>query len=315
VIHAGPCRESPSARTGYWFGPRIRHRSRLPRQHQHDTRRYPVFAIRICRGTDWTVGRPADRPAWSPDGAKIAFVSQRDENYEIYVMNADGSEKKRLTNDANDNGRFWGRFSWSPDGEKIAFESARYGDPNSEIYVMNTDGGGNKTLTSNSDYDGGPSWSPDGKKIAFESHRDRNPEIYVMNADGTEQKRLTDLPSDDRCPSWSPDGRKIAFESYVRRKIAPESYVTGTCEIYVMNENGSEQKNLTKNQIMDTGASWSPDGKKITFASYSDEDEYWEIYVVNANGSGQKKLIGKSNSERPFHYWSPFITSEREVKE
>ncbi len=85
---------------------------------------------------------------------KIAFTSKRDGNYEIYVMNADGSEQKRLTNNcAADE-----RASWSPDGKKIAFESNRHG--NREIYVMNADGSEQKRLTNNSAADLYPSWSP-----------------------------------------------------------------------------------------------------------------------------------------------------------
>jgi hypothetical protein len=114
-------------------------------------------------------------PSWSPDGKKIAFDSLRDGNYEIYVMNVDGSGIKRLTNSpAHD-----GVPSWSPDGKKIAFSSDR--DGNDEIYVMNADGSDQKRLTNNPAVDGCPSWSPDGKKLAFVLLRDDNPEIYIMD--------------------------------------------------------------------------------------------------------------------------------------
>src|SRR3990172_1844040 len=116
---------------------------------------------------------------------KIAFASERDGNYEIYVMDADGSNPTNLTNDgATDGGP-----AWSPDGGKIAFTSER--DGNYEIYVMDADGSNPTNLTNNSAWDSEPAWSPDGSKIAFESYRDNNREIYVMNADGTAQTNLT----------------------------------------------------------------------------------------------------------------------------
>ena len=133
---------------------------------------------------------------------KIAFASNRDENYEIYVMNADGSGLKRLTNNADD-----GLFpSWSPDGSKMTFELRT--DKNPEIYVMNANGSERKNLTNDPSRDHVPSWSPDGKKIAFYSLKDGNYEIYVMNPDGSKKKRLTKNRSHDMGPSWSPDGMR-----------------------------------------------------------------------------------------------------------
>jgi dipeptidyl aminopeptidase/acylaminoacyl peptidase len=136
-------------------------------------------------------------PAWSPDGLKIAFRSYRDGNYEIYVMNADGTgQPTRLTF-----GTAYDEFpSWSPDGSKIAFMSDR--DGNFEIYVMNADGNEQTCLTLSAAADGLPYWSPDGLKIAFASERDGNWEIYVMNADGTGQTRLTMNPAGDYDTSW-----------------------------------------------------------------------------------------------------------------
>jgi Tol biopolymer transport system component len=141
-------------------------------------------------GRDWL-------PVWSPDGSKIAFLSDREGPGEIFLMNLDGSGQTNLTNNPAADG--WP--VWSPDGSKIAFQS--YRDGNAEVYVMNADGSGIVRLTSNTAFDGGPSWSPDGTRIAFESDRDGNLEIYVMNTDGSGQTRLTDHAAFDGYPVWT----------------------------------------------------------------------------------------------------------------
>jgi Tol biopolymer transport system component len=131
---------------------------------------------------------------WSPDGTRIAFkakspgpppTSTSPSHTDIYVMNADGSGKRRLTHDARQNAE----PAWSPDGRKIAFVSGR--DGNAEIYVMNADGSGKRNLTRNPARDRSPSWSPDGRRIAFVSNRDGRLEAHVMNADGSGQRSLT----------------------------------------------------------------------------------------------------------------------------
>ena len=147
-------------------------------------------------------GRPdVQSPVWSPDGQRIAFLSRRDGNKELYVVSADGSGQRRLTRDA----RYPATPAWSPDGRKIAFESGR--DGTTGVYVVNADGSGQRRLARNGD---APAWSPDGRTIAFFS----DAKIYLMNADGSEHRPLT-KPADGRggrrSLAWSPDGRKLAF--------------------------------------------------------------------------------------------------------
>ena len=128
---------------------------------------------------------------------RITFASSRDGNFEIYIMNADGSGQINLTN----NPAFDGTPSFSHDGKKIAFISDREGDQN--IFIMNADGSGQRNLTKNPAVDGQPCFSPDGQKIAFFSKRDGNFEIYIMNADGSGQRNLTKNPAVDNFPSFS----------------------------------------------------------------------------------------------------------------
>jgi len=238
-----------------------------------------MIAATLCnarQAVPWT--SPGDTfdfsPQYSPDGSKIAFVSRRDGRFQLYVMNADGSNQTRLTNHKfNDQGP-----SWSPDGSKIAFRSDR--DGNDEIYVMNADGSNQTRLTKNAAFDGEiPSWSPDGTKLAFHSNRDGNNEIYVVNADGSHPTRLTSNTYSDTLPVWSPDGSKLLFSS------DPDGHI----ELFLMQADGSERTQLTKTAARNDYAMWSPDGSKIVFISNRD-DPAWDIFLMNADGSNQTRL-------------------------
>ena len=134
---------------------------------------------------------------WSPDGKYIAFGDWRENG--VYVVNSDGSNRKRLTASSHTEGE----AAWSPDSLMIAYTSWLE-DGNSEICRVNVDGSGQRCLTDQPGYDTSPDWSPDGKYIAFVSERDGNKEIYVMNADGSDQRRLTNNTVDDVDPVWSP---------------------------------------------------------------------------------------------------------------
>ena len=208
----------------------------------------------------------------TPLTGRIAFRSNRDGNWEIYVMNADGSNVTRLANHPEGNES----PAWSPDGRRIAFNS--YRDGNLDIYVMNADGSNVTRLTNHPEGNGSPAWSPDGRRIAFTSYRDGNLDIYVMNADGSNVTRLTNHPEGNGSPAWSPDGRRIAFTSYR----------DGNWEIYVMNADGSNVTRLTNHPEQDTSPAWSPDGRRIAFRSNRDGNV--EIYVMNADGSNVTRL-------------------------
>ena len=208
---------------------------------------------------------------------KIVFRSDRDGNFEIYVMNADGTDQTRLTNNPADD-----IFpSFSSDGSKIVFASNR--DGNYEIYVMNADGTNQTRLTLSSAHDYQPRFSPDGSKIVFDSRGD----IWLMNANGSNQTRLTNAAVNtvNYDPTFSPDGSKIAFASFRGNN-------GNNFDIWIMNANGSNQTRLTNNPAIDLEPTFSPDGSKIAFSSTRDAVNNFdrEIYVMNVDGTNQTRL-------------------------
>lgn len=204
----------------------------------------------------------------------IAFSTNRDGNYEIYVMLPDGNKQTRITNNpASDT-----HPRISPDGTRVIFVSNR--DGNSQVYEMNLDGTAQMRLSNNNANDFNPTWSPDGKHIAFSSNRTGPNEIFVMNANGTNQIQLTNDPSDDDNPSYSSDGSKIVFDT--------KSANGKTRSIKIMNTDGMDQTDLTNNGAVNYDPSFSPDGSRITFVSNKSGSP--EVYQMNANGTGQSRL-------------------------
>lgn len=228
--------------------------------------------------------------------SKIVFDSLRDGNFEIYVMNADGSNQQRLTN--------WERGNqypaWLSDGKRIGFTSwGREDGLRAAIFTMDPDGSNVTRLSKGigkqsaprfpGDRAAGGSWSPDGKRILFHSDRDGNGEIFVMDADGSNVQRLTYTPgfgkvSED--PVWSPDGNWIAFNSDRDGKSAALGQVDNY-RIYVMSADGSNVKRLT--EMPGGRPHWSPDGKRIAFNSTGDRSsdnhvEVVEIYTMDTDG-------------------------------
>ena len=249
--------------------------------------------------------------------AQIAFVSDRDRNDEIYVMDDDGKNQRNLTNHPSDDYA----PSWSPDGTRIVFMSDRDGPvpkggglATFEIYVMDADGGNQQRLTNHPRHDGNPAWSPDGKRIAFTSYRDGHvhaihgwptEEIYVMDANGGNPQHLTNDLNDDRYPSWSPDGKRIVFSSERDGHFIGEFEITSS-EIYLMDADGGNQQRLTENRKNDYAPSWSPEGTRIVFESDRKGDFInFEIYVMDADGGNQQRL-----TENRVDDWSPSWSSD-----
>jgi Tol biopolymer transport system component len=230
---------------------------------------------------------------------KIAFVSNRDGNDEIYVMQPDGSGQTRLTNDPLDDEE----PAWSPDGTKLAFRRNVLnadGGAQGDIYVMNADGSGQRDITNNPDLEFRPAWSPDGTTIAFDKTHDSNDDVYVVKADGTALTRLTTDDEPDLAPAWSPDGTKIAFVS-LRDDPGDEFFKD---DLFVMNADGTNQTNLTNSTAQEDAPAWSPDGTKIAYWRAASRTALPEIFVMNPDGSGQTNLTNNTDTDyEPA--WSP----------
>lgn len=231
-------------------------------------------------------------PAFSPDGTKIVCVTGRSMTNDVWVMDADGKNRKQLTTTENVT-ESWP--VWSPDGKRIAYVAAEWVEEGggsktlapSEVYVMNADGSGSRRLTENGAKASGLVWSPDGSKVLFTSDQAKekegvrysNNDVAYVLVEGSGMANLTqDNDGDDTFPTWSPDGNTILLVS--RRKGGPNS-------LYTMNANGSDVKALLEPKWGPEFSSpvYSSDGKKILV-----RDSYADICILNADGTGMAKL-------------------------
>ena len=256
----------------------------------------------------------------TPPTGKIVFACYVNQIDQICIMNADGTNRKQLTDFKAT--AFYP--SVSPDGETVYFSSRQSG--NFEIYSVSVNGEGAKQLTNdigsiyapelspNGEWiiftnngkglwlmrtsgkkahpitdrdDIDPTWSPDGSMVAFASSRAGWRQLFVMNADGTDIRQVTSLDNMGGRSTWSPDGTKLAFYR------GPK----GDHNIYVINVDGTRLVQLT-NRGDNLGPSWSPDGNWIAFTSFRDGNN--EIYIIHPDGTGLTRL---TNS--PISDWQP----------
>jgi tol-pal system beta propeller repeat protein TolB len=217
--------------------------------------------------------------SWSPDDRRIAYQSNASGDWNLHVMNADGTGVTGIVTTPGADIT----PSWSPDGSRIAFVSERFGQR--DVFTCAADGTAIERLTSDAANDIHPAWSADGTRILFSSARSNaSPDdfdLWVMGADGSDPRRLTSGVDVDTYASWSPDGARIV----TRRVVGTNN------EVFVLDAAGGSPRNLTNDPASYDGwPQWSPDGQWIVFASGPGGSSPTRIEIMRPDGSDRRRL-------------------------
>lgn len=234
--------------------------------------------------------------AQEPKGT-IGYTSKQDGNFEIYTMNADGTNPRNISkNEKLDYGS-----CWSHNGKTIYFYSNR--DGNEEIYSMNADGTNPINLTNNNASDRIPDISPNGKLLAFYSNRDHeNGEIYLMNVSDKTTIRLTNNDFYEESPCFSSNSKKLLFTREILE--VKDSVKASNGDIYLLDLKTKEETRLTFKRGFDSGAKFSPDNKKIAFYGRDEITGNYDIFIMNSDGSEIENLTNDTLQDfSPV--WSP----------
>ena len=235
-----------------------------------------------------------------PFTGKIAFVGKATGNKEIYLMDYDGANVRRLTGNRSINLN----PDFSPVGKEIAFTSYQKGNP--DLYRRDIASGVEARISARRGINATAAWSPDGGRIALAMSKDGVSSIYVIDRDGKELARLTRDGAIAVAPAWSPDGRQLAF---VSDRL-------GKPQVFIMNADGSNARRLTTNGAYNVSPRWSPRGDRIVYCRQ--ESGGFQVYAINPDGSNDTRLTSEGSNEHPR--WSPdgrFVTfsSKRGGKE
>jgi Tol biopolymer transport system component len=255
---------------------------------------------------------------FSIDDSKLIFQYHQgnDSCDQIYTMNANGSNKRLVS---TGKGRTTCGY-YFPDGKRILFSSTHLADsacppkpdyskgyvwqlhPTYEIYTANPDGSNLKPLTTSEGYDAEATISRDGKKIVFTSSRGGDLNIYTMNADGSGLQKLTDEIGYDGGPFFSYDGKKICFRAHHPADSASKADYLAllkdglirprALEIFVMDADGKNKKQVTSNGAANFGPYFFPDGKRVIFSSNMENPKgrNFDLYMVGTDGKGLERV-------------------------
>jgi Tol biopolymer transport system component len=212
---------------------------------------------------------------------RITFVSNLSGTYQLYTINADGSDMRQITNLRLTENTIW-TPDYSPDGRQIVFSHDMTGAL--ELYTINADGSGLTQITHDGNGHLFARWSPDGQRFVLMSG---SPEkattvITTMRTDGSDEVSLTDdIPFESYQPEYTPDGKQIVFASQAGGLVSA---------VWIMNADGSGKKRLTDAPVEAGGPDMSPDGKRVTFYSQQNTPKPAAVWVMNVDGSSQQRL-------------------------
>jgi len=245
------------------------------------------------------------RPLWSPDGEMIAFLSGNlsEKEYRLYVMNVDGSQTTLVSADL----RVPGDYAWSPDSHKLAFD-ARRGDGPANLYIASADGSSLKAVTQNDGrlaLIGSTTWSPDGQTIAFSAALDERFLIWHVFRVGSDGSTFRDLSPEtarvEDSPGWHPTADLVLFYLQTASSLS---------QLYVMNADGSERRQLTTGEGLKGSAFWSPDGELVAYEVSDDslysspEHDVDTIYVVSEDRS-KTQIVYVAEKWAKLAGWAP----------
>jgi TolB protein len=230
---------------------------------------------------------PIISPSWSPDGARVAYVSFELQKPVVYVHNLVTGQRRIVANEKGSNSA----PAWAPDGSKLAVALSR--DNHYQIYVVNADGGNLRRVSNSAGFDTEPQWSPDGKSLYFTSDRSGEPQIYRMAAGGGDASRITFSGSHNTSPRLSPDGKTLA---YISRR-------DGNYQLYAMDLASGQEQRLSDGSD-DQYPSFAPNGKYILYATQAGGRE--SLAVVSVDGRVKQRLTTQAgNIKEPA--WGPFL--------